>query len=111
MSDFSDQPCEQVIQRRIVREFKKRNHNRGKSPKENQVTNGNSLEIQPVINAVREYGRRTHSIGALQGAHAMQTLIDSIRALGPQPEELQKLLERGDNTVSELRSYLHKAYK
>jgi len=69
------------------------------------------LEMQPVIAAVQEYGRKTHSIGALQGACALQELISEIRALGPQSEELELLLSKGDSSVSELRSYMRKAYK
>lgn len=98
------------VPRRVVREFsrpKRKNSNRYNSAPEQ----GNSLEIQPVIKAVQEYARRTHSIGALQGAHAIETLISNIRALGPQNEEMQKLLEQGDVMATELKSYLHKVYK
>lgn len=69
------------------------------------------LEMKPVISAVREYARKTHSIGALQGAHAMQALIDEIKALGPHNEEMCDLLQKGEGKVKELKSYLYKAYK
>jgi hypothetical protein len=101
------------VPRRTVRDFKK-SQEVVISPthiEHHDISVTEPLEIKPVISAVREYARKTHSIGALQGAHAMQALIDEIKALGPHSNEICDLLQKGEGKVKELKSYLHKAYK
>lgn len=89
-----------------------RTQKRGRTSRQQpqQLPRQNPLEMTPVIEAVQEYGRRTHSIGALQGAHAIQSLVDKIRGLGSGDEDLKKILADAEDSARELRSYLHKVY-
>ena len=68
-----------------------------------------TLEIQPVMDAVREYARRTHSLGALAGARALEVLAEKIRALPPTPE-LTVIGADAEASARELKSFLSRAY-
>ena len=104
---------DKILPRRTILEFR----SPSASPKRKRRSDTHfhdinlSLEIQPVIKAVENYGRKTHSIGAMQGACAIQNLIDEINALGPHSDEIQKLLKKGSDMAVELRSYTKNAYE
>lgn len=68
------------------------------------------IELTPVIEAVQEYGRRTHSLGALEGANAIVKLLNKIRTIEPTNEDLQQVIVEGEKSVVHLKSYLHKVY-
>lgn len=68
------------------------------------------IELTPVIDAVREYGRRTHSLGALEGANAIVALLNKIRSIEPTNDELKQVIDEGEKSVNHLKSYLHKVY-
>ena len=105
---------EKAIPRRTVLEFRNSPSNTKKIQGQNKahVSGRNlSLEIQCVIKAVESYGRKTHSIGAMQGACAIQNLIDEINALGPHSDDMQKLLRKGTDIAAELKSYMKIVYE
>jgi len=71
------------------------------------------LEMTPVVQAIKEYGRRTHALGALQGAHAIRLLLDRVRVIGPDisGDTMMELAREGEKMISDLKSYLHKVYE
>lgn len=72
---------------------------------------GVPIEIDPVVEAVKEYGRKTHSLGAAQGAAAIRDLIGRIKGLGSLPAELESIVKAGEVAADELSSYFKKAYE
>ena len=68
------------------------------------------IELTPVIDAVQEYGRRTHSLGALEGANAITALLNKIKSIEPTNSELKQVIVEGEKSVDHLKSYLHKVY-
>jgi hypothetical protein len=105
----------------VFPENRPRHHNRGnrnnnwyrddRPHDEPQGDTSKTIEMQPVIRAAQEFGRRAHSLGALQGAYAVEELITQIKGLGPTSEELKRVLEAGEKSAEQLRSYLHSVYK
>lgn len=79
--------------------------------KANLTGESNPIEMASVIRAAREYAQRTHSIGALQGAYAIECLIERIRSLCLLDEQLKNILADGDHAADELRSYIRSMYK
>ena len=69
--------------------------------------------MTPVVQAIKEYGRRTHALGALQGAHAIRLLLDRVRVIGPDisGDTMMELAREGEKMISDLKSYLHKVYE
>lgn len=68
------------------------------------------IELTPVVDAIKEYGRRTYSLGALQGAFAIEHLLDKIKTLQPVNDELKEIIADAEKNVDHLKSYLHKVY-
>jgi hypothetical protein len=75
----------------------------------NKQGSSQALEIQPVMEAVKEYARRTHSLGALAGARALEQLAEKIRALPPTPE-LADIGAAAEASANDLKSFLSRAY-
>ena len=68
------------------------------------------LEMQPVLRAVLDYGRRTYSIGALHGAIAIESLIDQIKNLDPDSgsntPEFREIISSAETISKNLRDKL-----
>ncbi|MFA6608958.1 MAG: hypothetical protein WCT07_03575 [Candidatus Paceibacterota bacterium] len=69
------------------------------------------IEMTPVIEAVREYARRTHSLGALQGAHALQNLASEIRKVMPSNDTMLSLADMADAEAKILKEFIARVYE
>ena len=69
------------------------------------------LEMQPVLRATLEYGRRTHALGAHRGAVALQELVDLIRKLGMQGPDIDLVVTSAEKNANELSKLLGKVYE
>lgn len=81
----------------------RRKHRRQNTQTSEPDTTHYPLEMQPVLRATLEYGRRTHALGVLKGAAAMEQLVDRIKALGPPSLELGELVTSAERNVGELK--------
>ena len=86
---------------------------RGRQPEKNvlDTVEPHSLEIQTVLKVVKEYAKRAHSLGALEGAYAIQKLVKKIRTLGPQSAALEALLKEADTSATSLKKHLFEVYE
>lgn len=69
------------------------------------------IEMTPVIEAVKEYARRTHSLGALQGACALEKLAKQIRTIMPQTQTMSTIAEDADAEAKTLKEYVKRVYE
>lgn len=65
-----------------------------------------SLEMKPVLEAVTRYAQRTHAIGALRGARALELLAVKLDKLTPTKESLEKLSKEIKAEAETLRSFI-----
>lgn len=86
----------------------KRKRSKSNAPESSQRT---PIELTPVMQAVKEYARRTHSIGALQGAYALQRLASKIRGITPRSDVLSAIADNADAEASILKEYVKKIYE
>jgi len=68
------------------------------------------IEIQHVIRAVKEYARRTHSLGALQGAKELSSLASSLRELSKTVPAAMSLANDAELRAENLREYAQQVY-
>jgi len=69
------------------------------------------IELTPVIDAVKEYGRRTFSLGAWSGANELHSLVDKIKKLDANDDKWKCIIEDAEKSICELRSHMYKTYK
>lgn len=65
-----------------------------------------SLEMKPVLEAVTRYAQRTHAIGALRGARALELLAVKLDKITPSKESLEKLSKEIRLEAEHLRSFI-----
>lgn len=65
-----------------------------------------SLEMKPVLEAITRYAQRTHAIGALRGARALELLAAKIDKITPTKESLEKLSQEIRAEAEELKSFI-----
>jgi hypothetical protein len=68
------------------------------------------LEMRPVIEATLQYGRRTHALGALEGAEALDDVVKRIKMLAPLSDTIIEIIKHAESRVSELKGLLITAY-
>ncbi len=72
------------------------------------------LEAMDIQRAIVGYGRRTAALGALQGAHALSTLVNRIRGLNLGQAihpALEQIVNDADAEASRLRTMLDQVYE
>ena len=69
------------------------------------------IEMTPVLEAVKEYARRTHSLGALQGACALEKLAKQIRSVMPQTTTMNALADEADSEARILKEFIKRVYE
>ncbi len=96
---------------------RRKNHNEG-GRQQNRQSNMKTedakqlpIEMTPVLEAVKEYARRTHSLGALQGACALEKLAKQIRSIMPQTSAMSALAQEADAEAKTLKEFVKRVYE
>lgn len=127
MSETSDVTC---APRRIVldvhnhprsyvadndRQKKRRRNKRYNNGQQGSMTNRQpcSIELQRAINAVTEYGRQAHAMGAIRAVNLLMNIAARLKVLAGEPRsaELLDLARETEIAVEEIRGTISRAYE
>jgi hypothetical protein len=72
-----------------------------------------SMELQRAINAVAEYGRQAHAMGAIRAVNLLMNIAARLKVLAgePRPAELLDLARETEIAVEEIRGTISRAYE
>jgi hypothetical protein len=72
-----------------------------------------SIELQRAINAVTEYGRQAHALGAIRALNLLMNVAARLKAMAgePRPDELLDLANEAETAVAEIRGTMSRAYE